>query len=195
MIMNIIKPPMSDINKAEVMRYMGVRNTDESINALIESCVDECRDVFDFKLCYEEFDIFIKDGTVDFGFTSVKSKSLAKNLDGCKKAIISVATVGLAIDRLIHRYVRIAPSKSVCLQAIGTERIEALCDSFEMILTQKYEVHPRFSPGYGDLSLSMQKDIFAFFDCPKLQGVTLNESLLMSPSKSVTAITGIKEKI
>ena len=49
----------------------------------------------------------------------------------------------------------------------------------------------RFSPGYGDLGLEMQKDIFAVLDCPRKIGLSLNESLLMSPSKSVTAIIGI----
>ena len=50
---------------------------------------------------------------------------------------------------------------------------------------------PRFSPGYGDLPLEMQRDIFRVLDCSRKIGLTLNESLLMSPSKSVTAIVGI----
>ena len=37
----------------------------------------------------------------------------------------------------------------------------------------------------------MQKDIFAALDCPRKISLSLNESLLMSPSKSVTAIIGI----
>ena len=52
-------------------------------------------------------------------------------------------------------------------------------------------IRDRFSPGYGDLSLALQKDIFAVLDCPRKIGITLNESLLMSPSKSVTAIIGV----
>ena len=49
----------------------------------------------------------------------------------------------------------------------------------------------RFSAGYGDVPLELQRDIFALLDCPRRIGLTLNESLLMSPSKSVTAIVGI----
>ena len=52
-------------------------------------------------------------------------------------------------------------------------------------------VNPRFSPGYGDLPLGTQKDIFALLDCERKIGVTLNDSLLMSPSKSVTAFLGL----
>lgn len=50
---------------------------------------------------------------------------------------------------------------------------------------------PRFSPGYGDLPLSAQREIFAVLDCGKRIGLMLNDSLLMSPSKSVTAFVGI----
>ena len=49
----------------------------------------------------------------------------------------------------------------------------------------------KIHPGYGDLPLALQKDIFRVLDCPKRIGLTLNESLLMSPSKSVTALIGV----
>ena len=39
----------------------------------------------------------------------------------------------------------------------------------------------------GDLSLSVQKEIFSLLECEKRVGLCLNDSLLMSPSKSVTA--------
>ena len=50
---------------------------------------------------------------------------------------------------------------------------------------------PRFSPGYGDLPLTAQREMFRMLECEKRIGVYLNESLLMSPSKSVTAIVGL----
>ena len=82
------------------------------------------------------------------------------------------------------------------LQAIGAERIEALCDVFcEKIRLDAESAglfpRPRFSPGYGDFPLELQKDIFRVLDCSRKIGLTLNESLLMSPSKSVTAVIGL----
>ena len=82
------------------------------------------------------------------------------------------------------------------MQAIGAERIEALCDAFcDKLKAEKSEkglfLRPRFSAGYGDLSIELQRDIMRALDCGRKIGVTLNESLLMSPSKSVTAIVGI----
>ncbi len=194
-MMTLLTPDVPDINKTEVLRYMGVRKTDAAVEELVADCINESRSIFDHRLCYDIFALSVSGENIDFGFTSVESRSLATDLAGCEKAVVSVATVGLGIDRLIHRYARISPSRAVCMQAIGAERIEALCDSFENLLKERYRIRPRFSPGYGDLTLSMQKEIFAFFDCPKSLGVTLTESLLMSPSKSVTAITGITEEL
>ena len=77
-------------------------------------------------------------------------------------------------------------------QAIGAERIESLCDAFcAEREAEGLRLRPRFSPGYGDLPLELQRDLFRGLDCSRKIGLTLNESLLMSPSKSVTAIAGI----
>ena len=112
---------------------------------------------------------------------------------GCKRAVVFAATVGIGLDRLIAKYGRLSPSKALMLQAIGAERIEALCDAFCAELAAKLDckLRPRFSPGYGDFPITAQKELFAVLDCTRQIGVTLNDSLLMSPTKSVTAIVGI----
>ena len=108
--------------------------------------------------------------------------------------MIFATTVGIGLDRLIMKYSRLSPSRAVCLQAIGAERIEALCDAFCDELKSDFAVtSPRFSPGYGDFSINFQTEIFKALDCPRKIGLSLNSALLMSPSKSVTAIVGIKQ--
>ena len=52
--------------------------------------------------------------------------------------------------------------------------------------------HPRFSPGYGDLSLDTQKKLLSALDSQRKIGITLTESLLMLPTKSVSAIIGLE---
>ena len=79
-------------------------------------------------------------------------------------------------------------------QAIGTERIESRCDEFCNYIEKEYGyTAPRFSAGYGDFPLDIQKEIFDVLDPGRKIGVTLNQSMLMSPSKSVTAIVGITD--
>ena len=102
------------------------------------------------------------------------------------------------MDRLIAKYAATSPAKSLMLDALGSERVEALCDLFNSEIAQTArdegcKAHPRFSPGYGDLPLEIQRAIFAVLNPEKRIGVMLNDNLFMSPSKSVTAIIGIEK--
>lgn len=145
---------------------------------------------------YQEALLAEKRAVCDFGCFSVRSEQLAKNLQGCSKVLLLAATAGVGIDRLTEKYGRIAPSKALMFQAIGAELVEAVCDVFSKEYETEHNciLRPRFSPGYGDLPLETQKDIFAVLECAKKIGLTLNDSLLMSPSKSVTAFAGIGEE-
>lgn len=180
-------------DEKEILRYAGCREADVETNALMQSCVAEVKDKLTYKVCYRELPVTIDGEICNFGTFQLQSKNLARNLKGCEKVILFGATIGVGIDRLIARYGRIAPSKALMFQAIGAERIEALCDLFCADISKEYgtELKPRFSPGYGDLSLAAQKDVFAILDCEKRIGLTLNDSLIMSPSKSVTAFVGL----
>ncbi len=195
MIIEVKNYPAPYVNVKEVLRYAG--GGDEK---LIDECIKEAESTFSYKVCYAVADITAKDGNVDFGFANVESKDLSKNLAKCTKAVILAATVGVGIDRLIAKYNRTSPSKAVCFQALGSERVESLIDEFEtdikptLAYAKELFFRPRFSPGYGDMPLEFQKEIFRLLDCPRRIGVSLGESLLMSPSKSVTAIIGFGEK-
>lgn len=171
-------PPL---DRREILRYAGVRGEAPEIEAILEECIREAENKLAYKVCYGEFPVSF--------FDLVDSKDLKKHLESCDKVILFAATVGIGIDRLIARYASISPTKSLLFQAIGAERIEALCDEFNSEFCGS-----RFSPGYGDLPLEFQKEIFKVLDCPKRIGLTLNESMLMSPSKSVTAIIGAKNE-
>lgn len=167
------------VDRREILRYAGVRGDAPEIEELLDECLKESEDKLTYKLCYVEFPVSF--------FDSADSKDLKKHLEGCDKVILFAATVGIGIDRLIARYASVSPTKSLLFQAIGAERIEALCDEFNAGFGGS-----RFSPGYGDLPLEFQREIFKVLDCPKRIGLTLNESMLMSPTKSVTAIIGVK---
>ena len=181
------------VDKREVLRYMGAKESTDELAALIDECIAEAVGAISAKLCFDEYAVSIDESEVDIDFCKVKSKDFAKNLNGTNKAVVFAATVGLGIDRLISKYSRLSPSKALCIGAIGNERVEALCNLFCDELKEKYKkTHPRYSAGYGDLYLSVQRDIFKALDCTKNIGISLSDSLLMTPTKSVTAIVGIE---
>ena len=108
--------------------------------------------------------------------------------------VLFAATIGLAYDRHIARISGLSRADGWLVHALGTERVESLCDAFEYYLKEEgYHLTRRFSPGYGDVPLELQRDVFRALDCPRQIGLTLTDSLLMSPSKSVTAIIGLTE--
>lgn len=180
------------VNEREALRYAGVKESTPEISALLQECIALCENQLTPRVCYAFYPVERQEGQIDLGFARTDSSALRRNLAGCNEAVLFAATIGLEMDRLIARYARLSPARSVMLQAIGTERIEALCDAFEEeLIRQGHELHPRFSPGYGDLPIEMQRDIFAALDCPKHIGVSLNQSMLMSPGKSVTALIGL----
>ncbi len=125
------------------------------------------------------------------------SKDLKRNLENCEGVIIFAATIGAGIDRLIRRYERTQVATGLLLQGIGAERVEALVDFFNAEVNEKAEkaglkAHPRYSPGYGDLPITVQPEVLQLVDAQRRLGIALNESFLMSPSKSVTAIIGFE---
>ncbi len=191
-------PPPPDIK--EVLRYAGVKKNDcaDELVPLVEQCISEAEGAFSYKVCYAEFHIkHCKDG-LDLGFAKESSHSLQKNLEGCESVIVFVASVGFEIDRMIAKHSSLSPARALIFQSLGAERAEALCDCFcDDMKKEKaeygYTLCPRFSAGYGDLPLSFQREIFTALDAHKHIGVALGENLLMSPSKSVSAIIGVKK--
>lgn len=188
--------PLPPVNRWEVLRYAGVRQEVPELSALLDSVCSEAEPVLCGKVCWTEYPLSFQNGYLDLGDIPIGSRDLMKNLEGCRRVILFGATIGLPLDRLIARYGRLSPARALMLQALGAERIEALCDLFcETIqlnaASSGYHPRPRFSPGYGDLPLTLQTDIFRILDCPRKIGLTLNGSLLMSPSKSVTALIGL----
>lgn len=178
--------------RKEALRYAGVKTETPEMAAMLEECMTLCAGQIDPRVCYAHYPVMRSGERLDLGFAQTDSAALRRNLGACEEIILFAATIGLEMDRLIARYAHLSPARSVMLQAIGTERIESLCDAFEeFLIAQGYELRPRFSPGYGDLPIQLQRDLFAALDCSRQIGVSLNESLLMTPSKSVTAIIGL----
>ena len=183
------------INFNEVMRYANAKTADETLKSLVESCVSECEkeSAVRYAVCFTETPVSTREDEADFSFFKIKSKDLVTALRGAKRALIFASTIGVGIDRLIKKYSLINPSKALIFQALGAERVETFTDLFlaEYEKTHGVKLSPRFSAGYGDLPLAAQKDVFKLLNPQKRLGLTLNDSLLMSPSKSVTAFAGI----
>ena len=190
----VFDPP--EWNIGEIMRYARIRGADDSYRELIDECIGEAESELSYRVCYSYLDVMRSDEGMDLGSIKTASKTIDKAIKDADKVLLFAATVGAPFDRLIQKYSRVSPSKALIMQAIGAERAESLCDEFcscinDELCSDGKRLTARVSPGYGDIPLNMQRDIFAVLDCPRKIGLTLDKSLLMSPSKSVTAICGV----
>lgn len=189
------------IASQEIYRYLGYGKNlaDPAVKSIAEACLAEMQPKLSCRACFDSFPVrFLPDET-DFGFTATSSRAVRKNLTACHKIILFTATVGFDVDRIIQKYSALSPVCALAAQAIGTAAIEAWCDLLCRQFASSEQkngnyLRPRFSPGYGDLPLEMQKNVFRVLDCPRKIGVSLNESLLMSPSKSVSALVGVSKQ-
>lgn len=126
----------------------------------------------------------------------IRSWNLAANLRGCGAVYLMGATLGIGPDRLIARASVNRMSRAVIYQAAAAAMIEAWCDEVNKRIIKEAAkealyCRPRFSPGYGDFSLEYQRGFAQILRLQKEIGVSLTESMLMMPSKSVTAIIGL----
>lgn len=189
------------VNDREIWRYagfMGVPDAaDESLNSLLCEVKNELANTFTYKVCYRRLPITWEDGMPVLPM-ECDSKNLATCLKGSSEIVMFAATIGPGIDTKINVNQRFNQTKALLMQAYGAERVESLCDRFCEDLKKEfsmegYGVTNRFSPGYGDMPLSHQKDFFRILDISHKIGISLGDSLLMRPSKSVTAIFGLKK--
>ena len=189
-----LSPPAVNVN--EILRYARCAESNTEVLSLLNEVLLEAEKVLIYRAAYVILPLTADGDDCNIGGISFKSKNLSKILHGCDKAIVFAATVGVGLDRLITKYSKTSPTKALMLQAIGAERVEALCDALEDGIKSETDVAltHRFSPGYGDLSLQYQREISNLLELHKSIGAYLNDSLLFTPSKTVTAIVGAVKK-
>ena len=124
------------------------------------------------------------------------SGTLARHMSGCHAAYLACGTIGSAFDAFQRRVSVSSGADALIAQAIGAALIEKLMDSAEdeirLDLEEGEEMVSRYSPGYGDFPLAAQRGLLSLLDAQLKVGVALTDTLLMVPTKSVSAIIGVK---
>lgn len=190
---------MFQTDPREAARYLGYHGTkpDETIEALIEECISEVETAAVPRSIHERYPLtFTGEGSFQVASLQLQSRSLQRNLAGCSEVYLFAATLGIATDTLIRRAALMDTAKGAVMQAAAAAAIEAYCDEENEKLKQQAAaeglfLRPRFSPGYGDLSLDCQRGFLNLLKAQKNIGLTVTDSGLMVPIKSVTAIIGI----
>lgn len=189
-------------DRAEIWRYLGYRGAipDEKIQRKTENCIRQLKEVITPGFISAEYrlNFLNEENTLLIDSMQIHSAHLTRHLRDCCRVVLFAATLGLGPDRLTKRASVSAASDMVLYQAASAAMIEAYCDRQNERLKQQYRekgflTKTRFSPGYGDFPLSHQEEILRILQAQKRIGLTLTNSLMMMPSKSVTALIGLSQ--
>ena len=127
---------------------------------------------------------------------------------GDKDVVFLCGTIGAEFDAWQRRLSVLSAADALLSQQIGLAAVEKVMDELEERAREEVEgkreqgtgnreqgtgnrLKPRRSPGYGDLPLALSRTILAELDAPRKIGVSITDSNLLVPSKSVTAICEI----
>jgi len=101
-------------------------------------------------------------------------------------------TLGVEFDIWQRGLAAVSSADAYFSQQIGLDAVEAEMDRLEDeacgSLAAGEKLLPRRSPGYGEMPLALSREIIAKLDATKRIGVSVTESNLLVPSKSVTAV-------
>ena len=185
-------------DEKEILRYAMLSSFAPKPEELpLQECLKAAKGAAQCRAVWRRY-LLVRDGdTLDLGFAKTDSRDLKKHLEGCGEILLFACTAGAETDRRIARAKLLSPARGLLMHAIGAQQVEGGCDRLCARLAQQFpdrQLTDRFSPGYGDLPLALQRNVMDALDCGQILGITLTDSLLMTPSKSVTAIIGMKER-
>ena len=127
----------------------------------------------------------------------LSGQTAQRMLAQCGQAVLLACTLGTKLDDMIRSAQARDMARAVILDACGSALVEQGCDEAERDIAARFPglyLTDRFSPGYGDLPLSLQPAICGLLDAERRVGIHVTPSLLLTPSKSVTAVIGLSAK-
>ena len=162
-------------------------------NPLLTKCRERLYQAIHFRCAYVRVPVDLtQENVCDFGFMTIPSKALYRNLKDCGEVFLIALTTGLAVDRLLSRLNILSQAEHFMTDALASAAIESFCDTVCDRLQNEAACVPRFSIGYGDVSITFQKPFLERLNAYEHLGITLNAAYLMTPVKSITAFMGIR---
>ena len=182
---------LESLDRAEALRYLGGAKTepDEKMTSLLNDC--EARLLSAAKPGYLYKIISLPCEWLLVG------EDIKNHLADCRSAALICATLGAEVDKLIRVSQITDMPRAVVINSLAAVAIEQVCDKIEeklsAIFPESYFTF-RYSPGYGDFPIELQKSFLSELDAPRKIGLSANSSHILTPSKSVTAVIGISSQ-
>lgn len=126
-------------------------------------------------------------------------KDIVEHLQGCNEVILLAVTLGAKIEQVTRMAQATNMQQAILVDIAASTLIEQYADLTQQILLEAMAqngeyITSRYSPGYGNFPLSIQPDVLRVLNAQRAIGLTVNESCLLIPRKSITALIGVADK-
>jgi hypothetical protein len=177
----------------------GITGINEDFQKLLDGTVKRAESLCSLVLAYRMVgidentgeNVRLEDGTV------LSGKALSRMLSQSQRAVLMASTAGQRIMEEIRTLMDSGrASEAVIMDAAASEIADAGLDFLmEYIGTSlrrqgKALTKHRFSPGYGDFCIEQQAHFARLLEIEKL-GISITETFMLVPEKSVLAVAGI----
>lgn len=187
------------LDQKEALRYLGAAGADGALRQAMAEAAAWLEAHVAPRWIYRVFHLTAAEGGVTLEGAGVTlTGRLAKTmLADCRQAVLLACTLGQPWERLMREEQARDMARAVMLDACASAYVEAGCDAAQAEIAARMPglyLTDRFSPGYGDLPLSLQPSILRALDATRRLGLYATETHLLLPQKSVTAVLGLAER-
>ena len=188
---------LTGISRNEMLQYLGWHGSriPDELNDDIARCEALILTSARPRAVWRLFDL-LPDGQLAGTLFRPEGRDVPELLKDCRQVILMAATLGSETERLLRQSQSRSMGEAVILDAAAGAAVENVCDNLCADLAAQFRpryLTDRFSPGYGDFPFSQQRAFFDLLDITRQIGVSLTESGLMLPQKSVTALLGVSD--
>lgn len=190
---------LNGLDRAAALAFLGrgVRAQDVG-EALLDNCLNQVRDAARPRAVWRRFSLVPREDMIylEPGKIALPGRSARLLLDGCDQAALMAVTLGAQVDARIDRAQLRSMREALTLDGCASAAVECAADYYQSALEAELArenlfLTRRFSPGYGDMPLSLQADFLRALDAQRAAGLYLTPSLMLRPVKSVTAVMGV----
>lgn len=181
------------MNKKDIYKYLGMKTSgDQKTEDLIDECILEVEKIARFKAIHKMLTLEHQPLRIVEWDLLLESKDLELYFENCSQCMVVAGTLGIQVDKQVRLYEHIDMSKAVVFNAVCNHYLELCMDKYEEGFSLKKRTF-RFCPGYGDFDISYNQKVYQYMKLDKILGLSLNESSLLIPLKSMIGFIGIGE--
>lgn len=194
---------MERSSKEQVYRWLGYRADSHTLTAELDAMVEDCmREVQEQSIPRVVFSTPLPIERGEMGLHAADlpliGQDMEKHLENCDHVLLLAVTLGTQLDMFIRRTEAVDMARAVVLDAAASVAVEEAAQRAEEELREHLArqgryLTGRYSPGYGDYPISVQKELLRLTDAGRKIGLSVTKTHIMTPRKSITAVLGVAD--